>query len=530
MINCPYCGKLTDPQLDGCVHCGGLLKKQAPPGRTKRPGQTSQTCPNCGALVREGDIICVACGTNLLTGQKITEERKAAKKASANRLPYVIAAVLVAAIAIFAAVAIAYILQDPVARAQRLSAAGRTTEAIGILEARVGKAPDDARALFELGKSYFRAKDYDRAADAFEKTSRLDTANREAALLGVASYGQAPSTASRDNQIEILERLVESSPDDPDALYLLGLARGASKDYAGLVAAAEQSLARDMTNTDHARILGVGYALQDNLTGAEREIGGAVANQPGDADALAALGIVASLKNDAAGAATRLQEAINAGTSIAPEVRTRLALLYVNEGKYREALEHLDQALAGQPGNSTAKYFRAVCLENLRMTQQAQADYESLIAEAGPFQAKAAVQSARIDLALQNADRALSTLNRVTTQQSGLDGAGFETVRGRALWRIADVSGASDAFRKAIQSDPDYAPAHLEMGLLQIEQGNLSEGIRELDRYLSLVDASDPESGADKIQSLIEQLRQSTQLSTPAATPSAPTRAARSIS
>lgn len=527
MINCPYCGKLTDPQLDGCVHCGGLLKKQAPPGRQKRPGQTSQTCPSCGALVREGDIICVACGTNLLTGQKITDERKAAKKASTNRLPYVVATVLIVAIVIFAAVAIAYILQDPVARAQRLSESGRTTEAISILEARVNKAPDDARAHLELGKSYFRTKDYDRAAEAFEKVSRLDPTNRQAALLGVVSFGQSRLTANRDNQIEILERLVESNPNDPDALYLLGLARGTAKDYAGLVAAAERSLARDIRNPDRGRILGVGYALQNNLTSAEREISGALANAPNDGNALAALGIIASLKNDPAAAAARLQEAINANTAIAPEARTRLALLYINDGKYREALEQLDKTLADQPANATAKYFRAVCLENLRMTQQAQTDYESLIAEPGPFQAKAAVQSARIDLALQNADRALSTLNRVTTQQSGTDGAAFETVRGRALWRIKDAAGASDAFRKAIQADPDYAPAHLEMGLLQIEQGNLSEGIRELERYLNLVDAADPEAGADKIRSLIEQLRQSTQTQT---VPTAPTRAARSIS
>ena len=25
MKNCPYCGKLTDPKLDNCVHCGAAL-------------------------------------------------------------------------------------------------------------------------------------------------------------------------------------------------------------------------------------------------------------------------------------------------------------------------------------------------------------------------------------------------------------------------------------------------------------------------------------------------------------------------
>jgi len=67
MSNCPYCGKLTDPNLDNCVHCGGFMKKQDAGKPMPKSEATSQTCPSCRALVREGDIICVACGTNLLT-------------------------------------------------------------------------------------------------------------------------------------------------------------------------------------------------------------------------------------------------------------------------------------------------------------------------------------------------------------------------------------------------------------------------------------------------------------------------------
>ena len=80
MMNCPYCGKLTDPRLDNCVHCGGFLRKKAAPGQRRSSGE-KETCPTCGALVQAGDIICVACGTNLLTGQRITEEQPAPAKA-----------------------------------------------------------------------------------------------------------------------------------------------------------------------------------------------------------------------------------------------------------------------------------------------------------------------------------------------------------------------------------------------------------------------------------------------------------------
>ncbi|MEK7795161.1 MAG: hypothetical protein AAB353_11555, partial [Candidatus Hydrogenedentota bacterium] len=36
-------------------------------------------------MVQEGDIICVVCGTNLLTGQKVSEARKPSKSGTSYR-------------------------------------------------------------------------------------------------------------------------------------------------------------------------------------------------------------------------------------------------------------------------------------------------------------------------------------------------------------------------------------------------------------------------------------------------------------
>ena len=73
------------------------------------------------------------------------------------------------------------------------------------------------------------------------------------------------------------------------------------------------------------------------------------------------------------------------------------------------------------------------------------------------------------------------------------------------------MESAQDAFRKAGQMDPSYPPVHLENGILQITRGNVPEGIRELERYLELVDPENPESGTKEVQGLIDQLKQSAQ-------------------
>ncbi|MBM3290334.1 MAG: hypothetical protein FJY92_09300, partial [Candidatus Hydrogenedentes bacterium] len=202
MINCPYCGKLTDPQLDSCVHCGGFLKKQSGPRAARRSSSSSQTCTNCGALIQEGDIICVACGTNLLTGQKIAEERKQqavkAPAAQNNTMYYVIGGVLAVAIVgagVFAAVRL---MGDPISRAKRLANGGRMLDAVELLKTHTAKQTDDADAFFALGKLQWLSNDMASAAQNFEKAARLGPSNIEAVRLAVLAYAQTKTPASLD--------------------------------------------------------------------------------------------------------------------------------------------------------------------------------------------------------------------------------------------------------------------------------------------------------------------------------------------
>lgn len=507
MINCPYCGKLTDPQLDSCVHCGGFLKKQTGPRPAKRSGPSSQTCPTCGALVREGDIICVACGTNLLTGQKIAEERKAAKKvASSELLPWLIAIPVAALIVVVGAVAIYYITQDAVTKAKRLSANGRNTEAISLLEGHVATNPDDANAHFELGRLYFSGANFVQAAPELEKAARLDPSNTKAARLAVIAHGQSPSPASLDAQLELLEGLARDNPSDGQVLYLLALARGAKQDYAGQLEALQRALTLQPTDPAIQRALAIARAMQEDVTGAKREL---LTTGQSDADSQAASGVIAAMEGNGAAAVSALNAAVEANTSIQEQALVRLALLLIEQGKYGEALGRLDQALKVNGNNATAKYFRAVCLENQRLTPQAIAEFESIAESTGPYQSKAAVQAARLYLLQQNGDRALQSLGRVRTTPAGAELAEMETVRGRAYMLLGEVDNASDAFRKAGQADPNYAPTHLENGLLLVRRQDFAEGIRELERYLKLVDTEETDAGVAQVRALVDQLKRS---------------------
>lgn len=516
MINCPYCGKLTDPQLDSCVHCGGFLKKQSG-GPQRKTSAASQTCPSCGALVRDGDIICVACGTNLLTGQKIAEERKkAVTSESRNPMTMIISVIAVVLIVLLGIIAIIYFTRDPVARAQKLDSAGRTTEAISLLEVHVSKKPEDSRAQFALGRLYFGMGDFQPAAQAFEAALETDLDNRQAGMFAIISYGELGGDANRNSQIIVLERMTQHDPSDAEALHILGLARGTLGDHLGQVDALKRSAEFAPTDPELEADLGVGLALDKQYPVAEEQLRSALANNPDNGDILAAMGHLSGLRGNEAEASDQLRAAVNEGTSLENEALTRLGLLSMKQGKMPEARVFFSQAKDNGADDPVANYFHAICLAEQGLSSGAIEAFEILSQSSNPFATKAAVQLARIQMQNQEPDRALEALNRVTVNLEGTDCAEFQTVRGRVFVALADVDSAMEAFRTAGKCDPNYPPVHLENGLLQVQRGNLSEGIRELQRYLDLVDTDDPGAGVSEVQGLVDQLKQSAQSETPA--------------
>jgi len=516
MINCPYCGKLTDPQLDSCVHCGGFLKKQSAHPQRKSSA-ASQTCPSCGALVRDGDIICVACGTNLLTGQKIAEERKKAVVTEGRSPATIIISIIVAAVIILLGIlAIVYLTRDPVARAQKLNEAGRTTEAIDVLRTHVAEKPGDARAQLALGGLYYGMGNFEAAAQTFQAALEADPSNREAGLKSVLSYAELGGDGNRNAQIAVLQQMVRQDPGDAEAQHLLGLARGTVGDHSGQVTALRTATEEAPNDPSIEAALGVALALDKQYPGAVQELRAALAQEPNNGDVLAALGHLSGLQGDDDASAEQLRSAVNAGTALENEALTRLGLWALEDGKVPEARVFLGQALENGASDPVTRYFHAVCLAQQGTGSGAFEAFDELSRTSGPFAAKAAVQLARLHLDNQEPDRALDALNRISVAPSGTGCAELETVRARVYAALGETGTAIDALRAAGKCDPNYPPVHLENGLLQVQRGNMPEGIRELQRYLDLVDAEDPASGAAEVRGLIDQLKQSAQPEAPA--------------
>ncbi len=504
MMNCPHCGKLTDPKLENCLHCGGPARLKAP-REGKARGLPAHQCPNCRSSVQEGDIICVRCGTNLLTGQRISEEQTRERRAP--RRPWAkIAIGAMLALAAVAALGYAayYVTQDPLSEAIRLSQNNNVLEAINVLQRHVAANPRRADAQALLGRLHYQAQQYGKAAEALSEAARLQPENQDLALMAAAAAARLPGEEGRARLTALLREQAASQQVNAQTLYLLALTLGAGGDYAGQAETLGKILEADPNHAQARRDLGIALAMQGDFEGAEREIRAALQNHPGDADAVAVLGLLPRDDATTAEQIALLESALQSGAHAAPAIRARMGLIRMQEGDFAGALPFFRDAR--EDPSSNGAFFYALCLQQSNLDTEALAEYDRIVTAGSPYAGEASVQMALIFLSQGNLQRALDATRRAA--QLGAATARMYTVQGRIHLLENNINEAQQAFRNALQADPQYPAAHLENGLILVGRGMMTEGLRELERYLELAGDDDVQGRRAEIELLVAQLRQ----------------------
>ncbi len=509
MINCPYCGKLTDPKLDSCVHCGGYLQRKqagaAGGGRSRR-----QTCPNCQAEVEEGAILCVACGTNLLTGQKISEDRRGGRRKKSVSAGTVAMAVGAVVVVVALGLVLFRLSRDPVGQARELIEQGNLLGAQDMLSSHLADTPDDEEAQFLLGKVQLQNARPAEAAKSFERAYEVDDENVDALKLAVVSYAAANDAASRGNQIRALERLVAKQPEDVEAWYLLGLARGAQGDAAGQAEALAEVIEREATNAGALRQMAVATALQGDYEKAQTYLDRAAQHGGAENPSLQVTqGFLSALQEQPDAAVGELSAALTAQTVAQEYALAELGITLVQLNRFAEAEKALAQAvtIGGRGASEAARFFHGIALRALGRPDEAVAEFDLVSKGTGPYKVDGAVQAAQVFLERGNLVRAREVLESVAAQAS--TSAAFYTTRGRVLVLNGEDPRAEETFRQAIQVDPSYAGAYLEIGLLQLKSSRFDDALASLKRYLELAGPStDPQH--DQVRTLVEQLQSAT--------------------
>ncbi len=515
-INCPVCGKLTDSRLDSCPHCGAYLKSRKPKQSGASGAKPRKACPRCGSGVQEGDIICVSCGTNLLTGQRIVDEKALQRRRQSLPTGWLAGAGAAALIAIVLGTLWIYaISQDPLSKARRLADEGQILQALDILQDYVGSAPTDGPKVLELARLQWRAQQYDKAAQTFAKASSLDPGNAEAAIFAARAAARSGSASPRQ-LADLLERAVGLEQDDAGLWYTLALARGTSGDLPGAIEALDRVVSLNATDDSAHLSLGIASALAKDSARASTEFM-TVGDGPRKAEAQAGLGFVSLIEGNADEAARRLSDAVQArDLPAAADAYLALGQMHLDRGEFADAQVALEGALATQQDNREAHFLLGLCLRARGHMQEALPEFEGLMNTPGAFTGEASVQAADIHLSMSAPDRARRALE--ASARAGVRSAAYFTVQGRIALASDDEETAMQAFENAVGADAKFAGAYLERGLLNVRREALGPGLADLDQYLKLVGDRGEGTRVEEVRALADQLRQAAQ-GTPGAAP-----------
>jgi cytochrome c-type biogenesis protein CcmH/NrfG len=162
-----------------------------------------------------------------------------------------------------------------------------------------------------------------------------------------------------------------------------------------------------------------------------------------------------------------------------------------NAGKYDEAVAKFNEVIAKLP--KCVECYTNIALINIRKKDfpAAEAAYKKAI-ELQPTSADAYMGLANVYNAQGKSDLALEA----SAQASKLGGSGGAAAGGGSAdalfnqgviaWNASKAEEAMKLFQQAVAADPKYADAHYWLGMANVNQGKLPEGVKSFEEYLKL--------------------------------------------
>ena len=383
------------------------------------------------------------------------------------------------------------------ATAQR--AAGDTESALATLERGAANVPDSATLKRGLINEYARQERGDDALSYLQSAVQTDPS---ADLYALAA--ELPSNYAAQ-ALDLVRSGRSAYPQDVG----LALAEASLLSQADDYAAAESVLnaAREVA-PDDLRVLNqlaIAQAQQGNLDEARATLENAPQTNSTVQVNLAQI----LLESGQTDAALDLLETLLAESPQDAELYSLFGVALGRAGRYDQALNALDEALALDPNLTQAQQARRLITQNQALTQGEPIDLEP---EAATLFSTglSALEAGELDTAQQNFDRALEVQNSgllafyqgytrqlqgdlrnaVTSYEQALEGlpesAPVLNNLGFAYFRLGRFDRAIDYLERAVATDPENAEAQLNLGLIYYDLERYSQAVGPLEQAATL--------------------------------------------
>lgn len=224
-------------------------------------------------------------------------------------------------------------------------------KAIAAAQAAVKNRPTNAASYVELGMVHFHAKQFDEAMAAFQQAIGLDPNSADAFnWIGRVYYHLGPAQKAA----EAYERAITLNPHHINSYYGLGILYATKiGDYEAAVAAFQRGLEHNPSEAFLTASLGSTYARMGRFDEAIATLHQAIDLDPDSAFAFGWLSIIYLYQKRYDEVIASCQREIAIAESCNP--RRVLGYVYDRLGRYDEAIDQLEQAVALEPQDYEAR-------------------------------------------------------------------------------------------------------------------------------------------------------------------------------
>ena len=260
---------------------------------------------------------------------------------------------------------------------------------------------------------------------------------------------------------------------------------------------------------------GIAAMKKGDWNGARDAFEGAVKKNPKQADAHFYLGVVMEKTGDKASAEKHYKDALALDPNL-EEATVNLTAFYIDDKKWDQAIDLAQKSLKKNDKNASMHLSLVVALvgkgdqdgATKEFEQAAKLDqnnamvflaYGHQLAEwkktdAAVTQMKKALAVAhddpgllgQIGFELRSLRAVPECIQAMDKAIAAKDNAEFRVIRGQCKMASKDKAGALADAQAAVQSQPDYAPAHYWLGSWLGEDGKFKEAVGEFETYLKL--------------------------------------------
>jgi len=411
-------------------------------------------CPNCGVEMAPRDIICVECGLNVITRQKLRPERfsvgarlsdfVATKSNLVFTLGIVVLLILLALVWYAAS-------RDYLTEGRRLYEAKSWEDAEQALHKAIERKPNSSLGHYYLGMLYSRRQALGMAVQEFQQSVTLDDSFQPAKMMLGVTAGLSGDLERSTNALR------EVDPTFPRGAGLYGLSLLARGDFNSAMEPLKTATQLEPSEEMWKEALATAYIQAGTYAEAEAVLRVTSVGGVGGSRAFLLRALNESIRGSESQAVDLLKTAAREQPS--DESLRFLGIAQVASGDYEAGLQTIRSMIPRFSRDAELRFFYGSCLAAMGNWDQAILELERVVGVSSPYEAAAENQLGLAYLMSGSAAEAISHLERA----ADLEGRNphFQYTLGLAYQTLEQDSRALQKFKQAAQLDSNTAEPHL---------------------------------------------------------------------